>query len=101
MCIVVVSRRFARAGRQQSWARYGKCAGHHRGLRAGHVFTGGTRELGRATWLLDAMPGLGDRVTKGPGVLWALRPDHEPFGETTNGEKNARYRGTSDKRRPP
>ena len=27
-------------------------AGHHRGLRAGHAFTGITRELGRASCLL-------------------------------------------------
>jgi hypothetical protein len=53
---VVVSRRFSVAGRQQSWVRFGECAGHHRGLRAGHVFTGGTRELGRATCLLVKLP---------------------------------------------
>jgi hypothetical protein len=29
-------------------------------------------------------PGMGDRVTKSPGVGWALRPGHEPCGETTN-----------------
>ena len=81
---VVVSRRFSVAGRQQSWVRFGECAGHHRGLRAGHVSIGGTRELGRALWLLDAHPGLGDRVTKGPGGGWALRPAHEPYGDTTN-----------------
>ena len=81
---VVVSRRFACAGRQQSWVREGECAGHHRGLRAGHVFRGGTRERGRAICLLDDMPGSGDRVTKGPGAVWALRPDSEPCGDTTN-----------------
>ena len=84
MCNVVGSRRFACAGRQQSWVRYGKFPGHHRGLRTGHVFRGGTRELGRATWLRDDIPGLGDRVTKGPGAVWALRPDNEPCGDTTN-----------------
>ena len=47
----------------------GQVRGHHRGLRAGHVFTGGTRELGRATCLLDDIPGMGDRGTKGPGVV--------------------------------
>src|SRR5712691_11436809 len=31
-----------------------------------------------------AIPGVGDRVTKGPGAVWALRPDNEPFGDTTN-----------------
>src|SRR5262245_45143352 len=81
---VVVSRRFSVAGRQQSWVRFGECPGHHRGLRAGHVSIGGTRELGRALGLLDAHPGLGDRVTKGPGAGWALRPAHEPCGDTTN-----------------
>ena len=30
----------------------GECAGHHRGLRAGHVFRGVTRERGRANGLL-------------------------------------------------
>ena len=29
----------------------GECAGYHRGLRAGHVFRGVTRELGRTTCL--------------------------------------------------
>src|SRR5262245_37289607 len=81
---VVVSRRCSVAGRQQSWVRFGECPGPHRGLRAGHVSIGGTRELGRALWLLDAHPGLGDRVTKGPGGGWALRPAPEPCGDTTN-----------------
>jgi hypothetical protein len=39
----------------------------------------------------------GDRVTKGPGVVWGLRPDHEPSGDTTNALKQARYQGASDK----
>src|SRR5882672_11098815 len=50
------SRRFASAGRQQSWVRYGKCTGHHRGLRAGHVFTGVARELGSTTCLRAQLP---------------------------------------------
>ena len=72
---VVVSRRCARTGRQQSWMRFGEYRGHHRGLRAGHVFTGGTRELGRATCLLDAIPGGGDRVTKSPGGILGAFPE--------------------------
>src|SRR5262245_31114743 len=44
-------------------------------------------------------PGMEDRVTKGPGVVWGLRPDHEPVRDNTNEQKWARYRGTSDKRR--
>jgi hypothetical protein len=46
------SRRGGTSGRQQSGLRYGKWAGLHRGLRAGHGVTGGTRELGRARCLL-------------------------------------------------
>jgi len=42
-------------------------------------------------------PGLGDRVTKGPGVVWGFRPDHEPYRDTTNPQKQARYWGASDK----
>ncbi len=49
-------------------------SGHHRGLRAGHVLTGATRELGRADCLPPGMPeGMGHRLTKGPGVGRALR----------------------------
>ena len=42
-------------------------------------------------------PGVGDRVTKSPGVVWGLRPDHEPSGDTTNALKQARYQSASDK----
>jgi len=51
-----------RFGRQQTWMRYGKCAGHHRGLRAGHVFTGVARELERANCLLVNESGQGCRL---------------------------------------
>ena len=47
------------------------------------------------------IPGEGDRATKGPGVIWALRPDHEPLGETTNVGKQARYRGGERQVKPP
>jgi len=46
-------------------------------------------------------PGVGDRVTKSPGVVWGLRPDHEPVRDTTNAQKWARYRGASDERSDP
>src|SRR5215475_2566663 len=36
------------------------------------------------------IPGLRDRVTKGPGVAWTLPPRHAPLGGTTNGRKQAR-----------
>ena len=39
------------------------------------------------------IPGLGDRVTTSPGVTWGFRPSHEPYGDTTNSRKQARYRG--------
>jgi len=41
---------FQRDGRQQTHRCYGKPVSHHRGLRPGHVFKGGARELGRANW---------------------------------------------------
>ena len=37
----------------------GECTGHHRGLRAGHVFRGVTRELGRTTCLRAQRPDWG------------------------------------------
>ena len=98
---VVVSRRFPVAGRQQSWVRFGECAGHHRGLRAGHASIGVARELGRAIDLLADKPGLGDRVTQGPGVVGGLLPDHEPNRDSTNAQKHARYREASDERSDP
>ncbi len=39
------------------------------------------------------IPGMGNRVTKSPGVTWGFRPGHEPYGDTTNTRKQARYRG--------
>jgi hypothetical protein len=46
------SRRGGTRGRPQSVARQGEGHGFHRGLRAGHGVTGGTRALGRARGLL-------------------------------------------------
>jgi hypothetical protein len=45
-----------------------------------------------------ATSGIGDRMTKSPGVRGGLRPAHEPCGDTTNQRKHARYRDASDKR---
>jgi hypothetical protein len=45
------------------------------------------------------MSGWGDRRIKGPGVVGALRPNHEPARDTTNTQTPARYRGASDQRR--
>jgi hypothetical protein len=73
------SRRCPRAGRQQSCSRQGKRAGHHRGLRAGHVGKRVIRELGRASRLLgNHRRTVGDRLNQHPGVWWPTRPADEP-----------------------
>ena len=73
------SRRYADIGRQQSCPRQGKWAGHHRGLRAGHVDKGVIRELGRASRLLGSKSrSEGDRRNQHPGVCWPTRPADEP-----------------------
>jgi hypothetical protein len=52
------SRRGGASGRQQSGLRSGKWTGRQRGLRrAGQGIRGGTRERGRARWLLGNHPG--------------------------------------------
>jgi len=43
---------------------------------------------------------MGDRVTKGPGVVWALRRGHEPGGETTNEGSRQDIGVARDKRSP-
>ena len=73
------SRRYADIGRQQSCSRQGKRAGHHRGLRAGHVDKWVIRELGRASRLLGRNSrSRGDRRKQHPGVCWSTRPEGEP-----------------------
>ena len=73
------SRRYACTGRQQSCPRQGEWAGHHRGLRAGHVDKWVTRELGRASRLLgNNRRSKGDRRNQHPGVCWPTRPTDEP-----------------------
>jgi hypothetical protein len=63
------SRLYLAAGRQPSCSRQGKRAGHHRGLRAGHVFRGVTRALGRASRLLGSnRRNTGDRRKQHPGA---------------------------------
>jgi hypothetical protein len=73
------SRRYADIGRQQSCSRQGKRAGHHRGLRAGHVDKWVIRELGRASRLRgNNRRSKGDRRNQHPGVSWPTRPADEP-----------------------
>ncbi len=91
------SRRYEVVGRQQSCPRQGKWAGHHRGLRAGHVFRRVTRELGRASRLLGSnRRNKGDRRSQHPGICRATRPAGEPTpaqaGRDTN--KSASHQGT-------
>ena len=82
--------------RQQSCSRYGKWAGHHRGLRAGHVFKGVIRELGRASRLLrNNRRSKGDRRNQHPGVSWPTRPVDEPTpAQAGRDTKNASTQGT-------
>ena len=73
------SRRYPVTGRQQSCPRQGKWAGHHRGLRAGHVDKWVNRELGRASRLLGSnRRSKGDRRNQHPGVWWPTWPADEP-----------------------
>lgn len=62
--------------------RYGKCAGHHRSQRPGHVFKGVTWELERANCLLSKLPECQEvnRFTKRPGVEKLLPLVSEPKG---------------------
>jgi hypothetical protein len=91
------SRQHATFGRQQSCLRQGKRTGHHRGLRAGHVFRGVTRELGRASRLLGSNSRtMGDRHNQHPGICRTTRPADEPkpaqAGRNTN--TSASHQGT-------
>ena len=92
------SRRRACVGRQQSYPCQGERPGHHRGLRAGHVFKGVTRELGRASRLLGSKSrSEGDRHNQHPGVCRWMRSAGEPTsaqaGKDTNEKRvNPRYR---------
>ena len=91
------SRRDEALGRQQSCWRQGKQAGHHRGLRAGHVDKWVIRELGRASRLLGSNSrSRGDRHNQYPGDWWSTRPADEPnlaqAGRDTN--QSASTQGT-------
>jgi hypothetical protein len=91
------SRRYEVAGRQQSCSRHGQWAGHHRGLRAGHGFTGVIRELGRASRLLGShRRAWGDRRNQHPGASeptpFAGEPTPAQVGRDTN--RSASTQGT-------
>jgi hypothetical protein len=93
------SRPYPVTGRQQSCLRQGEWAGRHRGLRAGHVFKGVIRELGRASRLLgNKSRSKGHRHNQDPGVGWPTRPADEPtpapVGRDTNQRASTQGTGT-------
>ena len=94
------SRRCGASGRQQSCPRNGERAGHHRGLRAGHVFTGVNRELGRASRLLGSNSRTGDRLKQHPGIRRAtpLADEPNPARAGRNTKRNASHQGTGRQR---
>ena len=102
------SRRRASTGRPQSCSRQGQRAGHHRGLRAGHVGKGVIRELGRASRLLGTnRRSKGDRRNQHPGASWeghkeGVNPRYRkgaksgPTGTDGGSRSNAQYRGAGE-----
>jgi hypothetical protein len=84
------SRRDPVFGRLQSCLRQGQRAGHHRGLRARHVYRGVNRELGRTSRLLGK-PGrnTGDRRKQHPGECRWTRAVNEPNPAQAGGNTNA------------
>ena len=46
------------------------------------------------------IPAWGDRVPQSPGVVWALRPAHEPSGDTTHVRRTHGIGARATKRRP-
>jgi hypothetical protein len=102
----IQSRPYACTGRQQSGPRQGKRAGHHRGLRAGHVGTRVIRELGRASCLLGNNRRMaGDRRNQHPGAWWPTRPAGEPTpaqaGRDTNASASTQGTGREHKAHRP
>ena len=100
------SRQHALTGRQQSCPRQGERVGHHRSLRAGHVFTGVTRELGRASRLLgSSRRNEGDRQNQPLGIPWPTRPTDEPTsaqaGRDTNPSASTQGTGREPKANRP
>ena len=100
------SRRSPTTGRQQSQPRYGEWMGSHRGLRAGHVFIGVTRERRRANASPCGTSGLGvpSREVKTPGAerplapltraTWENKRDTKPAERHTGSGKDREHRTT-------
>ena len=95
------SRRSPTTGRQQSQPRYGEWMGSHRGLRAGHVFRGVTRELRRANASPCGTSGVGvpSREVKTPGAERQLAPLTRATCENKRDTKPAeRHKGSGKDR---
>ena len=75
------SRRRRHGGRQQSRMHYDECAGHHRGLRAGHAPTGVARKLGRASGLPAQSP-----ATRAAGITSVLSRQVAPTCQRAKNE---------------
>ena len=95
------SRRFPGTGRQQSQPRYGEWVGPHRGLRAGHVFRGVSRELRRANASPCETSGVGvpSGEVKTPGAERPLAPLTPATCENKRDTKQAeRHKGSGKDR---
>jgi len=110
ICIVAVERITSpdpRGGKPTPWSRRKAAVlscdkasegGYRRGLRAGHVRRGATRELGRAHCFLDTIAGKrrATGLPKGPGVDGAFPRSQRALRGDTKIRETARYRGASD-----
>src|SRR4029453_2621237 len=88
------SRRSLATGRQQSHPRYGEWVGPHRGLRAGHVSIGETRELRRAhasPWGTSGA-GVPSIEVKTPGAGGQLAPLKRAFGDKRDTKPDERHK---------
>ena len=95
------SRRRASAGRQQSCARQRRVCRTPPGSEGGACLQRGSSGTWENHLSPCTIPRWGDRATTGPGVTWGFRPGHEPYGDTTNTRKQARYRGGERQAKPP
>jgi len=94
-------RRFACAGRPQACVRQRRVHRPPPGSERGAWLQRGNSGTWENPLSPRITPGVGDRMTKGPGVTWGLHPGQEPEGDTTNAVQQARYREASDKRSAP
>ena len=91
-------------GRSPVYGRKGECTGHHRGLRTGHVSTGITQELERASCFLSLscqkIRGTGDKQEPRRRQVASSR-DCEPEMEHKGKEAGKVLGSESEKRSDP